>query len=75
VNPEDMTIFDKLLQDTSVGSWRLKVQADVPLGCCRLVSQQQDIQIDPEQAIRATLEQLRMRLQGEGGIGEAATLL
>ena len=67
VNPDDMGVFERLIKEDNIGKWRLRAQADVPSGCCRLVSQQQDIQIDPEQAIKTMIEQLRMRLQGGGG--------
>lgn len=70
VNSDDLAVFERLIKEDSIGMWRLRTQADVPPGCCRLISQQQDIQVDPEQAVRTTLEQLRMRLQGDAGVNE-----
>ncbi len=67
VNPDDLAVFERLIQEDSIGKWRIRAQADVLSGCCRLISQQQDIQISPEQAIKAIIEQLRMRLQGDDG--------
>jgi len=74
VNPDDMRVFERLMEEGNIGQWRLRAQADVPSGCCRLISQQQDIQVDPEQAVKTTLEQLRMRLQG-GDVGELEELV
>jgi len=75
VNPDDMGVFERLMQEGDIGRWRLRAQPDVPSGCCRLISQQQDIQIDPEQAVKTTIEQIRMRLQGDGGVGELEELV
>lgn len=68
VNPDDLASFVGLMQQDGIGKWRLRAQADVALGCCRLISQQQDVQIDPEQAVKTTLEHLSKRLQGDSGI-------
>jgi len=70
VNPDDLASFERLMEHDGIGKWRLKPQADVLSGCCRLISQQQDIQIDPEQAVQATLEQLRARLQADNELSE-----
>lgn len=70
VNSDDMAVFERLMQEEGIGKWRVRAQVDVAPGCCRLISQQQDIQVDPEQAIKTTLEQLRMRLQNDGSINE-----
>ncbi len=75
VNPDDMAVFERLIQADGIGNWRLRAQADVSSGCCRLISQQQDIQINPEQAVKKTLEQLRMRLQDDGGASEIEELV
>jgi len=70
VNPDDLATFERLMQQEDIGKWRLKPQVDILSGCCRLISQQQDIQIDPEQAVQATLAQLRARLQGDSDLSE-----
>ncbi|PCI44285.1 MAG: flagellar assembly protein [Proteobacteria bacterium] len=75
VSPDDMSVFERLMQEGDIGKWRLRAQSDVPSGCCRLISQQQDIQIDPEQAVKKTIEQLRMRLQGDGDVDELEELV
>jgi len=75
VNPDDLGVFERLMQEGDIGRWRLRAQADVQSGCCRLISQQQDIQIDPEQAVKTTIEQIRMRLQGDGGADELEELV
>jgi len=75
VNPDDMSIFERLMQKNNIGKWRLRAQVDVQAGCCRLISQRQDIQIDPEQAVKTTIEQLRMRLQGDGDASELEELV
>jgi len=75
VNADDLTTFESLMQQRGLEEWRLKAQADVPTGCCRLISEQQDIQIDPEQAVKTTLEKLSMRLQGDGGASEPEELV
>ncbi|MDQ6968588.1 MAG: FliH/SctL family protein [Mariprofundaceae bacterium] len=75
VNPDDIAVFERLIQQDCIGKWRLRGQADVSSGCCRLISQQQDIQVDPELAIKATLEQLRVRLQGDSGVSEFEELV
>lgn len=71
VNPDDLAVFERLMQHDGIEKWRLRSQGDVPSGCCRLISQQQDIQIDPEQAVKTTLEQLSARLQADVGLNES----
>jgi len=72
VNPEDLASFERILPDDSQAKWRLRAQTDVLAGCCRLVSEQQDIQINPEEAVKATLAQLSERLQADNGLNNLA---
>jgi len=63
VHPEDLQVFEGLLDASKFEGWRIKASHEVEVGCCRLLSHQQDIQIDPHAAVQQSIDALRVRLQ------------
>jgi len=62
VNPNDMQSFETLLSDTSLSESRIRAQQDVDEGSCRLMSNQHDVLVNPNKALRDSFELLRQQL-------------
>lgn len=60
VNPHDAQSFEALLPDLLSGS-RIRAQADVEEGSCRLMSEQHDVLVHPSQALRESFDVLRQQ--------------
>jgi len=61
VNPNDMQIFEALLAASNLSESRIRAQQDVQEGSCRLMSSQQDVLVDPNQALREKFDALRQQ--------------
>jgi len=62
INPDDMQAFENVVHPESMGEWRLQSEPSVTIGTCRLMSTQQDIHIDPYQAIADVVSQFQKNL-------------
>ena len=62
VSPDDFSTFKRLLEDDE-SAMILVSEASVASGTCRIISSQQDILIDPVEAVHRCIEQLRTELQ------------
>jgi len=63
VHPDDMNLFESLLPGTSLESWPLRARHDVEEGTCRLMSEKQDVLVNPMAALRTSFELLRQQFQ------------
>lgn len=61
VNPNDVQSFEALLPDSVLANSRVRGQADVEEGSCRLMSSHQDVLIHPNHALRESFHVLRQQ--------------
>ncbi|MBL1352883.1 MAG: hypothetical protein COA61_006050 [Zetaproteobacteria bacterium] len=61
VHPNDVQSFETLLPETSLSESRIRAQQDVEEGSCRLMSNQQDVLVYPNQALRESFDLLRQQ--------------
>ncbi|MDQ6973311.1 MAG: FliH/SctL family protein, partial [Mariprofundaceae bacterium] len=61
VNPNDVQSFEALLPDSALANSRVRGQADVEEGSCRLMSNHQDVLIHPHHALRESFQVLRQQ--------------
>ncbi len=62
IHPDDMQAFENVVRSESMNQWRLQSEPSVTIGTCRLMSTQQDIHIDPYQAIADVVSQFQKNL-------------
>lgn len=63
VNPDDMEMFERLMQEERP-EWHLHADSAVTTGTCRLVSKHQDAFVNPVQAVADSIRHIRVALHG-----------
>lgn len=61
VNPNDIQSFEALLPSSMLSESRIRAQADVEEGSCRLMSEKQDVLVHPSRALRESFDVLRQK--------------
>jgi len=63
VHPDDMQSFERMMDEEKIKQYRLQSDINVAVGSCRLLSVDQDMLIDPSEAMQRSIESVRSQLK------------
>jgi len=74
VHPDDMQGFERMMDEEKIKRYRLQSDSNVAEGSCRLLSVDQDMLVDPSEAMQRSVESVRAHLKDKNSTEQHESL-